>query len=260
MTTPIPWLAELQDCEDSVPEELQRRILALGPDAVGPLIELIDRERANPTEDDAPLHAIRLLAALGQPRGLARLVKLVEAGDEGFYDALNDTAILALEGGGPPVVELALAALARTPNGSASWGLLNVLSDAGVRDERIFDALLDEFDDAPDFVATSFGVYGDERALPHLRRAFRHLAGSGVPGRGPRLIDVADAIEQLGGELDKAELARVEAWRRAEKAGFRAAPTTTVVRERPGRNAPCWCGSGKKYKRCHWAEDETNPD
>jgi tetratricopeptide (TPR) repeat protein len=27
-------------------------------------------------------------------------------------------------------------------------------------------------------------------------------------------------------------------------------------RDLPGRNEPCWCGSGKKYKRCHWAEDE----
>lgn len=25
----------------------------------------------------------------------------------------------------------------------------------------------------------------------------------------------------------------------------------------PGRNAPCWCGSGKKYKLCHLADDET---
>jgi len=23
-----------------------------------------------------------------------------------------------------------------------------------------------------------------------------------------------------------------------------------------GRNDPCWCGSGKKYKRCHYEEDE----
>jgi preprotein translocase subunit SecA len=23
-----------------------------------------------------------------------------------------------------------------------------------------------------------------------------------------------------------------------------------------GRNDPCWCGSGKKYKKCHWAEDQ----
>ncbi|MBN1485037.1 MAG: SEC-C domain-containing protein [Chloroflexia bacterium] len=26
--------------------------------------------------------------------------------------------------------------------------------------------------------------------------------------------------------------------------------------EIPGRNDPCWCGSGKKYKHCHLAEDE----
>jgi hypothetical protein len=23
-----------------------------------------------------------------------------------------------------------------------------------------------------------------------------------------------------------------------------------------GRNDPCWCGSGKKYKKCHWADDQ----
>ena len=23
-------------------------------------------------------------------------------------------------------------------------------------------------------------------------------------------------------------------------------------REGLGRNSPCWCGSGKKYKKCHW--------
>jgi HEAT repeat protein len=25
---------------------------------------------------------------------------------------------------------------------------------------------------------------------------------------------------------------------------------------RPGRNAPCWCGSGKKYKQCHLRHDQ----
>jgi preprotein translocase subunit SecA len=24
-----------------------------------------------------------------------------------------------------------------------------------------------------------------------------------------------------------------------------------------GRNDPCWCGSGKKYKHCHWRQDRT---
>ncbi len=37
-----------------------------------------------------------------------------------------------------------------------------------------------------------------------------------------------------------------------------ARPIETVRRERPkiGRNDPCWCGSGKKYKACHLREDE----
>ena len=25
---------------------------------------------------------------------------------------------------------------------------------------------------------------------------------------------------------------------------------------KPGRNEPCWCGSGKKYKQCHLHEDD----
>jgi len=29
-----------------------------------------------------------------------------------------------------------------------------------------------------------------------------------------------------------------------------------VAPERPGRNDPCWCGSGKKYKKCHAPSDE----
>jgi uncharacterized protein YecA (UPF0149 family) len=24
----------------------------------------------------------------------------------------------------------------------------------------------------------------------------------------------------------------------------------------PGRNEPCWCGSGTKYKKCHLLDDE----
>jgi hypothetical protein len=27
----------------------------------------------------------------------------------------------------------------------------------------------------------------------------------------------------------------------------------TSAREKLGRNDPCWCGSGKKFKRCHGA-------
>lgn len=34
-------------------------------------------------------------------------------------------------------------------------------------------------------------------------------------------------------------------------------PKTSPIRHdpRPGRNEPCWCGSGQKYKKCHLDED-----
>ena len=28
-----------------------------------------------------------------------------------------------------------------------------------------------------------------------------------------------------------------------------------MAEETPGRNAPCWCGSAKKYKKCHLDAD-----
>lgn len=33
-----------------------------------------------------------------------------------------------------------------------------------------------------------------------------------------------------------------------------------VSRARPGRNDPCWCGSGLKYKKCHLDSDEARAD
>jgi hypothetical protein len=30
----------------------------------------------------------------------------------------------------------------------------------------------------------------------------------------------------------------------------------SVQRQKVGRNDSCWCGSGKKYKKCHLHEDE----
>jgi hypothetical protein len=29
-----------------------------------------------------------------------------------------------------------------------------------------------------------------------------------------------------------------------------------ILTPMPGRNEPCWCGSGKKYKKCHLEQDE----
>jgi preprotein translocase subunit SecA len=35
-----------------------------------------------------------------------------------------------------------------------------------------------------------------------------------------------------------------------------AAPASSPAAQKLGRNDPCWCGSGKKYKNCHWRQDQ----
>jgi preprotein translocase subunit SecA len=37
-------------------------------------------------------------------------------------------------------------------------------------------------------------------------------------------------------------------------------PVRATEKDKVGRNDPCWCGSGKKYKHCHYKEDQLNRD
>ncbi|MBI4816172.1 MAG: preprotein translocase subunit SecA [Deltaproteobacteria bacterium] len=56
------------------------------------------------------------------------------------------------------------------------------------------------------------------------------------------------------------EAEQAEATARAEEGGHAAAvigpALTEAQKRRIGRNDPCWCGSGKKYKKCHLESDE----
>ncbi|MCC6623175.1 MAG: SEC-C domain-containing protein [Deltaproteobacteria bacterium] len=65
-----------------------------------------------------------------------------------------------------------------------------------------------------------------------------------------------DELEQLEREQEEdeafLELDDDAPWAKAPP------PTSATVRAapKPGRNEACWCGSGKKYKKCHLDEDE----
>ena len=59
-------------------------------------------------------------------------------------------------------------------------------------------------------------------------------------GLTPEDIDL-DAMEAMKRSLERANVDKL----------LQQAPPSS----RPGRNDPCWCGSGKKYKHCHWRQD-----
>lgn len=42
----------------------------------------------------------------------------------------------------------------------------------------------------------------------------------------------------------------------ADNKGTKGVENKPIVKaKRPGPNDPCWCGSGKKYKKCHMMQD-----
>ena len=83
---------------------------------------------------------------------------------------------------------------------------------------------------------------------------------------GQEVIELRDAIEALGDELTAEEewkfddvLAQKEKLRKGiEGSSSEGTPGEEIPVRRavkPGRNDPCWCGSGKKYKKCHLGAD-----
>jgi preprotein translocase subunit SecA len=90
-----------------------------------------------------------------------------------------------------------------------------------------------------------FAPGGPEAGVPALR------PGSGGNGRPPRHI--ATSVDDLEEAFQRKKRRELESARMA--GGGEQKTVQQVVRgaEKVGRNDPCPCGSGKKYKKCHGA-------
>jgi len=68
---------------------------------------------------------------------------------------------------------------------------------------------------------------------------------------------MAELCRELVPDLDRVPVKRPPEKPTLPPPGERAAGRETPPpRPRPDRNAPCWCGSGKKYKHCHMRADQ----
>jgi hypothetical protein len=127
--------------------------------------------------------------------------------------------------------------------------LVAVLAKLGVKDERIFEAICEMFEEDLVLGSLQFGDYGDPNALPYLEDAIADFEPdfSSLYSRMD-LTELLDAHERLGGVLNKDLKARVhtmdETWKQ------RVAAPAPSRGHKVGRNDPCPCGSGKKFKKC----------
>jgi uncharacterized protein YchJ len=104
--------------------------------------------------------------------------------------------------------------------------------------------------------------------LPQIEEAKRNIQEHGVADKNDDDVDAEVAAKQRGTAGAVAAAAANAAARRAGQAqpagraaqqpGSVESRVEPVRRDRPkvGRNDPCPCGSGKKYKKCHGKDEE----
>jgi len=72
-----------------------------------------------------------------------------------------------------------------------------------------------------------------------------------LKGRESKIVALEAELARRAEDLDRTEQALVARERQAAEAA--EGPISSPPRTPPklGRNEPCWCGSGKKFKYCH---------
>lgn len=252
---PESIVRRLLRCERELPETARAAILAMGEAAVPMLLEIVKHN----ADGWSPVHAVRLLREMRVVDAIEPMLRVLAETDG--LDMLHDAAVDALPELGESVLEPALRAYAENLDPSFRASVACVLARIGVRDERIFCLLLEILERSPSH-AGDLAEYGDTRALPFLARAFDAYEVREGAFADQDLIELHAAIEELGGTLTPGQAAKyrsarepTERWRRQLDAALDA--RSSVPRPtRPGRTEPCWCGSTKKYKKCHLGADD----
>ncbi|MCX5732563.1 MAG: SEC-C domain-containing protein [Deltaproteobacteria bacterium] len=251
--SPEHFLGELDEHRPSLAAQVRSGLPDLSV-ATAPLLQVLRTELDEPCGDDAVVAAARLAGAWRRSEAVEPLVALLESVESEAY--LYSAAIFALGDIGAAAVEPLLAAWPRADDDAAD-AIADALVQTGVKDDRILELLLGTLDRSHALGSTLLGQYGDRRARPALSRAVDGIEVDPTsPIRNITVYDLEDSIHLLGGALTQAQSEKVSRARELSDTlrrvlGGRGVLEPARRQERPGRNAPCWCGSGKKYKRCH---------
>lgn len=247
---------------EELPQALHDAILAEGAPIAPALRALLDDEELL-AEDArgggwAPIHAMQLLAELRDEESVPLLVAILADSDpeeEAWTAALD--ALATLDGA---VLEPCLQVYAESDDDpDLQRSVVAVLCELSVKDERVFAILAERFvrcDNDLLMATTALAQYGDPRALPLLTEMLDAADSNEELSLDIEELDeIAAAIAGFGGTLTPAQEALLADARKQGQSRSLKARTPVRAVARPGRNEPCWCGSGNKYKRCHLDDD-----
>jgi hypothetical protein len=259
----------LEESSSGVSDAAIAAASSLGPELAGDTVaSLVESELARPTGGRTAIVATHLARELRLTRAVPALVRCLEV-LPGIHP-LGHAALGAVARFGAQAVDALIASFDRctTPEGRAR--IAEALSRTAIEDDRIRSAFVRMLEDDPVNGAGYLAEYGDWRAVADLARTLDRIVlmplGDCDLCSSEHLIAIASAIRVLGGTLSDAQRTKIdevlqrgdELWVDLEDsfASLDAAPPPVTRGSRAGRNAPCHCGSGKKYKKCHLEADE----
>ncbi|MBI5714521.1 MAG: DUF1186 domain-containing protein [Chloroflexi bacterium] len=283
MTDSIDDLVSELTPENNWPSpELLTAIVEQGEAMVTPLCQIL----SDPEMEGWSLHyAAYLLALHGSPQAIPALANTFRLFDTDFLESTSD----ALSAFGEAAIEPALAA-ARDPEprwyprAMAITAAVEAARDDTVLKERVAASLREML---ADFVARQGSLTEDEIEL--VSSVVTDLSSLADPA-ARELIEaafVAELVDEL--VIDRKDVQRAYGkgdahprrefkphewfedypadYRRHQEEDVKRAKENERQKQKPrgltkpvaapklGRNEPCWCGSGKKYKHCHLQSD-----
>jgi hypothetical protein len=261
-TEPKELIQELHNAGvGEVPREVVEAILARGPECLPLLLDILNSE-----VDDAVLaRALALLGEIGDAAVLANLFPFFASGEEEDDDAVTECAEWAgrrIARKHPAETLVVMTKLVVTADMPLLSDLAKTLASMPVvpgRAETLlsFGKRLDDLDSDYDEALLAVTMMITAMFLDGPRGKLVEVVREKV---GPYLDRSSEKdIKSVEQELIKEphnpdEMEEVDVFTLV-CAGFDEEPTGPIVREEPkvGRNDPCPCGSGKKYKKCHGA-------
>ena len=255
---------------EKLSDDLRQRIIAQGKAIVPALLDVLNNEPLQmedaPGEGCAPIHAVELLREMRATEAIQPMVLWMQKIDPLCY--LHDRLLQALIAFGEEAIPAVLAAYDETTEYEERRSLCSILSESPVKKDTIYEILLHQLEENVEWGTVCLDRYGDTRALPRLEQAldaYEIIPDASNPLADQAVIELCAAIQRMGGQLtssqqhkrDQVKAHRDVFRRRLEAlASLKSAhEASTQPRKKPGRNDPCWCGSGKKYKKCHLDAD-----
>ena len=251
---------------DAIDPSLIDRVLARGADSASLLLGVLNaygEDLLEDTDDGLVVRALALLGEIGDPAFLPALARFVPLEDDTIGGAAR-WAFLRIARQHPSET---LETIRRLSIGAEALDLaalaqqLCLMPDAPGRSEVLLGLAdnLTEFDnDERDLVIVSM------LTSAHVMHGASSEPATSIETKyGSQLSrEARKELKSLRAEIEEARQGIAEAEEPSVydvcMDGFDVVDDEPYERAEPklGRNEPCWCGSGKKYKKCHLDSDE----